>query len=47
MKRTAKGTVLIALGVLLLLGALGWYGYNCHTEHRAGESAARLLQQLE
>ena len=47
MKKTAKGTLLITLGVLLLSAALGWYGFNQYTDAKAGEAAKELLQQLD
>lgn len=42
MKRKKSGFVLIALGVLLLLGALGFAGYNYFDAQRAAEDADRV-----
>ena len=44
--RKSKGTVFIALGMALLLAALGLTVYNMHTELAAGKSAAQVLEQL-
>lgn len=44
--RKSKGTVFIALGILLLLAALGLTVYNMQTELAAGKSAAQVLEQL-
>lgn len=42
-----KGTVSIALGLALLLGALGLTAYNFYDARRAEESAAHAAAQLE
>ena len=44
--RKSKGTVFIALGIMLLLAALGLTVYNMQTELAAGKSAAQVLEQL-
>lgn len=45
--RNKKGSVLILLGVLLLLGALGLTAYNLWDENRAAESVDGVLRQME
>ena len=46
-----RGSILIALGVLLILGALGFAGYNVLDARRAAEDAdvvqTKLAQQIE
>lgn len=50
-KRVTRGRVLIVLGVLLLLGAAGLYGYNRWVDHRAGElseqAAITLVEEIQ
>lgn len=46
MKRNFFGTVLIAVGVLLLLGAVGLVVYNMNEERTAEESSLSVLQEL-
>lgn len=45
--RNKKGLILIALGVLLLLGAAGLAGYNIWDENRAAESVENILRQMD
>lgn len=45
--RNKKGTLLMALGLLLLLGAAGLAGYNLWDESRAAESVASVMRQME
>lgn len=45
--RNKKGLILIALGVLLLLGAAGLTGYNVWDENRAAESVENILRQMD
>ena len=44
--RKKRGTILIALGLLLLLGAAGLTLYNIHVEAQAGESANEISGEL-
>ena len=47
-KRLSAGRVLVLLGVLLLLGAAGLYGYNQWVDYQAGvESEAAVLTLVE
>lgn len=41
-----KGTVLMALGAVLMLSALGLTVYNMRTEMQAGETSALVVEQL-
>ncbi len=41
-----KGTVLMALGLALMLAALGLAVYNMRTEMQAGETSAMVVEQL-
>lgn len=47
MKKKQLGTILIALGTLLLAGALGLLIYNQWDNDRAQKAAAQVLDQLE
>lgn len=47
MKKNKRGLVLICLGCLLLLGALGLTGYNFLEQRRAAESVDSVMEQLE
>ena len=42
-----KGSFLIALGVLLILGALGLTGYNLWDSHRAGAASQEVLAVIK
>lgn len=46
-KTMRKGTLFIALGLALLLSALGLTAYNVYDAHRAGKSANLAAAQLE
>jgi len=47
-KRLSAGKVLVALGVVLMLGAAGLYGYNQWVDYRAGqESEAAVITLVE
>lgn len=45
--RNKKGLILITLGILLLLGAVGLAGYNIWDENRAAESVENILRQMD
>lgn len=45
--RNKKGSLLIGLGVLLLLGAVGLTAYNLWDENRAAESVDTVIRQME
>ncbi len=46
-KMKAKiGLILIAAGVLLILGAAGYYGYNEYIAYKAGLAAEEVLQEI-
>lgn len=46
-KMKHKGTIFIALGLLLVVGALGLFGYNMWDDHRAAESVETVITQME
>lgn len=46
MKRKTIGSVLIVLGVVLILAALGLVAYNIHEDNRAGKAARESLAKL-
>lgn len=46
-KRRPKGSVLIAGGILLLVAAAGFLGYNLWDEQRAAESVAAAVEELK
>lgn len=45
--KTKKGSLLIALGLVLLLGAAGLAGYNLWDENRAAESVESVIRQMD
>ena len=46
MRKNSKGNVLIFLGILMILGALGLTGYNLWDANRAREAAEQITDQL-
>lgn len=46
-RRPKRGTILIALGALLVAGAIALTAYNFWDSDRAGQEAAQIEQQLE
>lgn len=42
-----KGTIFIALGLLLVLGAAGLLGYNLWDDNRAGQSVETVITRME
>ena len=46
MNKKSKGNFLIALGILMILGALGLTGYNLWDAERAGKEADRITDQM-
>ena len=45
-KRSKRGIVLLACGCVLLLGAVGWLGYNVWEDRHAGQQASALLEKV-
>ena len=45
-KPNKRGILLVIIGLLLLIIAAGWQGFNFYTDRKAGETAARLLQEM-
>lgn len=45
--KNRRGLILISLGVLLLLGALGLTGYNMWDDRRAGEAVESVVQEMD
>lgn len=45
--KNKRGLILIGLGVLLLLGALGLSGYNLWDQNRAGQVVESVMTELE
>lgn len=41
-----RSRILMALGLILILGAAGLTGYNLHTARQAGQAASAALEQL-
>ena len=46
MRKNSKGNILIFLGILMILGALGLTGYNLWDANRAREAAEQITDQL-
>ena len=46
MKKNSKGNILILLGILMLLGAVGLVAYNFWDANRAKEAAEQISEQL-
>lgn len=46
MKKKRKGSILIALGILMILGALGLTGYNIWDAKRAEEASDQITDKL-
>ena len=44
---TKKDKIITGIGVLLLLIALGWAGWNLYDEARAGREAQQIAQQMQ
>ena len=46
MRKNSKGNILISLGILMILGAIGLTGYNLWDANRAHEAAEKVTDQL-
>ena len=46
MRKNSKGNILIFLGILMILGAVGLAGYNLWDANRAREAAEQITDQL-
>lgn len=47
MAKRNRGIAFLLIGVLLLLVACGWYGYNILEDKKAGKQAADILYKIE
>lgn len=46
MQRKSKGNILIGLGILMIMAAIGIAGYNIWDSNRASEASAKITEQL-
>ena len=47
MQRKGRGIALLAVGIVLLLSAAGWFGYNLWEDKNAGQKAEEILNKIE
>jgi sortase A len=47
MKKSKKGVPLIILGVLLIISALAYTGYNYYVTYRAGKISQSIVEQID